>query len=344
VSVESDSAVDGQNSAPLVSVIVPAYRVEKFVAESLRSVQAQTMREWECLVVDDGSDDETARLVADFVTADTRIRLLRQANLGVSGARNTGLKAAAPGARYVAFLDPDDLWCEDALEQLVGVLESDPDAVGAFGYAELMDELGQPILPGVHPTRQFRRRRARWWGIRAMPSSEPVRFEDWVVYGPIWPPAVGLHRRKVVDLVGFFDPQLKQLEDNDFYTRMSRYGYYRPIDRQVAWYRQHYGQVTKRVAEFWYYHDALRRKTWESDLNTPRQRRRVVVAWRVTQARRIARCSRLLIASMFRRQWSSTRRLTKVCLILIAQGMRPGPPTARNDHVYLDVYLGGRDS
>jgi hypothetical protein len=101
--------------------------------------------------------------------------------------------------------------------------------------------------------------------------------------------------------------------------------------------------MTKRVAEFWYYHDALRRKTWESDLNTPRQRRRVVVAWRVAQGRRIARCSKLLVASLFRRQWPKTRRLTKGCLILIAQGIRSGPPTARDERVYLDVYLGGRD-
>jgi glycosyltransferase involved in cell wall biosynthesis len=341
--MESDSPVDGQHSAPLVSVIVPAYRVEKFVAESLRSIQAQTMSDWECIVVDDGSDDETARVVADFVTADPRIRLLRQANLGVSGARNTGVRAATPGARYMAFLDPDDLWCDDALEQLVDVLESDPDAVGAFGYAELMDELGQPILPGLHPARQFRRRRAGRWGIRGMPSSEPVRFEDWVVYGPLWPPAVGLHRRRVVDLIGFFDTQLKQLEDNDFYTRMARHGYYRPIDRQVAWYRQHDGQVTKRIAEFWYFYDALRRKTWDSELNTRMQRRSVVVAWRAGQVRRITRCIKLLIGAVVRRQWTEARRHAKACLVLVAAGLRSHPPQARHEHVNLDVYLGGRD-
>jgi glycosyltransferase involved in cell wall biosynthesis len=342
--VEPDTSANGRDPAPLVSVIVPAYRVEKFVAEALRSVQAQTMRDWECLVVDDGSDDETVRVVAEFVAADPRIRLLPQANLGLSEARNTGLRGAAPGARYVAFLDSDDLWCEDALEQLVGVLENDLDAVGAFGFAELIDEVGEAILPGFHRARQFRRRRARWWGIRGMPSSEPVRFEDWVVYGPLWPPAVGLHRRKIVDLIGFFDPKLKQLEDVDFYTRMSRHGHYRQIDRHVAWYRQHDGQMTKRIAEFWHFHDALRRKTWESDLNTPRQRRRAVIAWRATQGRRIARCGRLLIISMFRRQWAETRRLTKGCLILIAQATRSSPPTGRDERVNLAVYLGGRDT
>jgi glycosyltransferase involved in cell wall biosynthesis len=342
--VESYSAVNDQHSAPLVSVIVPAYRVEKFVAESLRSVQAQTMRNWECLIVDDGSDDQTAGVVADFVAADSRIRLLRQTNLGLSEARNSGLRCATPGARYVAFLDSDDLWCEDALEHLVEALERDPNAVGAFGYAELIDELGKPILPGYHRARQSRRRRVNWWGISGVSASEPVRFEDWIVYGPLWPPAVGLHRRKIVDLVGFFDPQLKQLEDVDFYTRMSRHGYYLPIDHHVAWYRQHDGQMTKRLAEFWYFYDVLRRKTWASESNTRMQRRRVVVAWRVAQGRRLMRCIKLLVASVFQRQWTETRRLTKSCLVLIAQGIRSGPPRARHEDVNLDVYLGGRDT
>ena len=337
------SAQDGRNAAPLVSVIVPAYRVERFVAETLRSVQAQTMRDWECLIVDDGSDDETAGVVAGFVAADSRMRLVRQANLGLSEARNTGLRCATPGVPYVAFLDSDDLWCEDALERLVEALESDPNAVGAFGYAELIDETGEPILPGFHRARQSRRRRANWWGISAVSPSEPLRFEDLVVYGPLWPPAVGLHRRKVVDLVGSFDPQLKQLEDLDFYTRMSRHGYYRPINHHVAWYRQHDGQMTKRIAEFWHSYDALRRKTWESPVNTPRQRHSVVVAWRVTQVRRIARCSKLLVASVLRRQWPDTWRLIRVCLVLLAQAMRTRPPTVSHEHIYLDVYLGGRD-
>jgi len=342
--VEPDSSADGRDPAPLVSVIVPAYRVEKFVAETLRSVQAQTVRDWECLVVDDGSDDETASVVADFVAADPRIHLQRQANLGLSEARNTGLRYATPRARYVAFLDSDDLWCEDALEHLVEALERDPNAVGAFGYAELIDEIGKPILPGYHRARQSRRRRVNWWGIGGVSASEPVRFEDWVVYGPLWPPAVGLHRRRTVDLVGFFDPQLKQLEDVDFYTRMSRHGYYLPIDHHVAWYRQHDGQMTKRLAEFWYFYDALRRKTWASELNTRAQRHSVVVAWRVAQGRRIVRCMKLLVVSVLRRQWTETRRLTKGCLVLIAQGIRSGPPAARHQDVNLDVYLGGRDT
>jgi glycosyltransferase involved in cell wall biosynthesis len=342
--VEPDSSADSGDPAALVSVIVPAYRVEKFVGETLRSVQAQTVRDWECLVVDDGSDDETASVVADFVAADSRIRLLRQANLGLSEARNSGLRCATPSSRYVAFLDSDDLWCDDALEHLIAALEKDPNAVGAFGYAELIDELGKPILPGFHRARQSRRRRANWWGISGVSASEPVRFEDLVVYGPLWPPAVGLHRRKIVDLVGLFDPQLRQLEDVDFYIRMSRHGYYRPIDHHVAWYRQHDGQMTKRVAEFWYFYDTLRHKTWASESNTRMQRRSVVVAWRVTQGRRIARCIKLLAAAVFRRQWTETGRLTKACLVLIAQGIRSGPPRAPHGQVNLDVYLGGRDT
>ena len=210
-------------------MIVPAYRVAKLVGETLRSVQAQTIRNWECLVVDDGSDDGTAEVVRAFAAEDLRIRLFRQAHLGLSAARNTGLKNASRQAPYVAFLDSDDLWCYNALDQLIEALCSDPNAVGVYGYAELIDYAGNPIEQGLHPARQARRRQTCGWTMRTVPAWAPVNFNEWVVAGPLWPPATGLHRREVVDAVGFFDTRLRQCEDVDFYTRMSRHGYHQPL-------------------------------------------------------------------------------------------------------------------
>lgn len=99
-----------------VSIITPAYRAARFIGETIRSVQAQTYREFEMLVVDDCSPDETAAVVERFAATDARIRLLRQpANGGPAAARNRALAEAR--GRWIAFLDSDDLWLPEKLER-----------------------------------------------------------------------------------------------------------------------------------------------------------------------------------------------------------------------------------
>ncbi len=93
---------------PLVSVVVPAFNAGATLRETLASIAAQTYRELEIIVVDDGSTDDTAEIAEGYVNADPRFRLLRQANLGVAAARNTGIRASS--AAYIAFIDADDLW------------------------------------------------------------------------------------------------------------------------------------------------------------------------------------------------------------------------------------------
>jgi Glycosyltransferases involved in cell wall biogenesis len=91
---------------PLVSVVVPVYNVAPHVAEAIASLKAQTLRDFEALIVDDGSTDGSDRAVIAAVDGDARFRVIRQANQGLSGARNTGI-AAAKGD-FLAFLDGDD--------------------------------------------------------------------------------------------------------------------------------------------------------------------------------------------------------------------------------------------
>ena len=99
----------------LVSIVTPAYKAEKIIAETIRSVQGQSYQHWEMLVVEDGSPDGTADVVADFAAADPRVRLIRQANAGPAMARQKALDHAR--GRYIAFLDSDDLWLSDKLER-----------------------------------------------------------------------------------------------------------------------------------------------------------------------------------------------------------------------------------
>ena len=92
----------------LVSIVIPAFNCARTIAETLGSAQGQTHAELDIIVVDDGSTDGTAEIVARHAAADPRIRYLRQANSGVAAARNHGI-AEARGP-YVALLDADDLW------------------------------------------------------------------------------------------------------------------------------------------------------------------------------------------------------------------------------------------
>ncbi|PDT12152.1 glycosyl transferase [Rhizobium sp. J15] len=128
---------------PLVSVVVPAFNASPFIERTLVSATSQTYRALEIIVVDDGSTDDTARLVERAAVNDARIRLLRTANRGVAAARNTGIEAAS--GPYVAFLDADDLWHPAKIEKQVEALERLPDQWAAVyvlhHFINLDDEL-----------------------------------------------------------------------------------------------------------------------------------------------------------------------------------------------------------
>ncbi len=96
-------------SMPLVSIIVPIYNVEQYLAECLDSLVNQTLKDIEIICVNDGSPDNSADIVREYIQADSRIKLIEQENRGLSGARNTGLKVAK--GEYVYFMDSDD-WLE----------------------------------------------------------------------------------------------------------------------------------------------------------------------------------------------------------------------------------------
>lgn len=106
-----------------VSVIIPAYKAQDYIAETIASVQAQDMPDWELIVIDDGSPDATGALVQRLAEQDARIVYHRQDNAGVSAARNKGYSMSR-GA-YIAFLDADDLWLPDNLSAKIALFEAD---------------------------------------------------------------------------------------------------------------------------------------------------------------------------------------------------------------------------
>ena len=128
---------------PTVSIIIPTYNRAGLISECIESVLRQTYKDFEIIVVDDGSDDNTEDILKVF--KDT-IKYIRQENAGVSAARNRGIRESS--GRYVAFLDSDDIWLEDKLELQTDFLEKNPDIVMVCGngiYLDGKDE-GKPVI------------------------------------------------------------------------------------------------------------------------------------------------------------------------------------------------------
>jgi len=130
-------------NAPLVSVIMPAYRAGKYIEAAVASLQAQTLTDWELLVIDDCSPDDTWQIICRLAADDSRIVPMQNAeNLGAAGTRNRGLDLAR--GQYVALLDSDDLWHPNKLEKQLACMEEHRADLSYTGY-RMIDELGKPV-------------------------------------------------------------------------------------------------------------------------------------------------------------------------------------------------------
>ncbi|HWR44301.1 glycosyltransferase family 2 protein [Sporomusa sp.] len=105
----------------LVSIVMPAYNVQNYIGKSIESILLQGYKNWELILIDDGSSDETLKVVESFACDDNRIHIYRQLNSGVSKTRNRGLDLAK--GRYIAFLDGDDFWESSFLEEMIARID-----------------------------------------------------------------------------------------------------------------------------------------------------------------------------------------------------------------------------
>lgn len=128
-------------AAPLVSVIMPSFNAERFIAESIDSVISQTVEDWELIVVDDASADATAAIVSAYRRRDSRIRLIPQrTNQGAAGARNLGLDQAR--GELIAFIDSDDVWHPDKTAKQIAAMDRMHADLSYTGYERLRE--GRP--------------------------------------------------------------------------------------------------------------------------------------------------------------------------------------------------------
>ena len=194
---------------PLVSVVIPLYQTERYIADAMRSVLAQTFEDFELIVVDDGSRDRGPEIAAGF--ADARVRLVGQANRGLAGARNTGIRLAR--GRYIALLDADDCWAPDKLARHVAVMQGNP-AIGlSFSASRLIDGEGRPL------------------GLVQSPSRPGCAAADIFCRNPVGNGSAPVIRRAALDAIAFhdaerdrlcwFDESFRQSEDIECWTRIA---------------------------------------------------------------------------------------------------------------------------
>jgi teichuronic acid biosynthesis glycosyltransferase TuaG len=212
-------------SDDLVSIIMPAYNAEKYIAASIESVLAQTYSDWELIVVDDGSTDSTATVVQEFATSDPRVRYIFQENGRLGKARNTGISNST--GRLIAFLDSDDLWLPTKLEvQTRAMAENNADVVYSKSYVfsdENIDDETQTLTSS------------------AGKFSGPDFFDSLIRYPQI-PVLTVLFKRSALDRVGLFEEgkAYHGCEDYDLWLRLARAGlvFYGMPD-VLARYRRH---------------------------------------------------------------------------------------------------------
>lgn len=210
-----------------VSIIIPAYNQSKYLEFALESVLHQTFTNWECIIVNDGSTDYTEEIAKKYADHDKRFRYIKQENMGLSAARNTGLQLSQ--GKYIGFLDSDDTWEPITLEKTVDFLEKHPSVDIVNGAWDLIDEEGKNI--------------SRKFG----PIKSTNYFDD-LLFKNLFPVHTLLSRRTVFDQCGYFDARLRALEDWDMWMRAASHGFkFGHIMNLIAHYRRHSGAMTMDV-------------------------------------------------------------------------------------------------
>lgn len=198
-----------RSPAPAVSVIIPTYNRGSWLAETVESVLTQSFTDFELLVVDDGSTDDTASVMKHFPS----VRYFRgNENLGVSYARNEGLRHA--GGRYICFLDSDDLWKKDKLKSQVDWMDQRPEYVVSY-----TDEIWIRNGVRVNPMKKHQK------------CSGDI-FNDCLPLC-IVSPSSAMIRSELFDEIGNFDESLPACEDYDFWLRIAAHYPFHFIPRKL---------------------------------------------------------------------------------------------------------------
>ncbi|MFF3356493.1 glycosyltransferase family 2 protein [Streptomyces sp. NPDC002917] len=190
------------SSDPVVSVVIPCHDYARYLPEAVSSVLAQTFRDWELVIVDDGSTDNTVEVAQALIARhpDRRIRLVQQSNGGVSAARNTGIETST--GRYILPLDADDVIAATMLEKTVGVLDSDPGI--AIASTDVFTFTDDDLPPQAMPLPAY---------------SRELLLQRLIMF------YCSLYRRGAWQTVGGYNESMRAGEDWDFWIGCVEHGF-----------------------------------------------------------------------------------------------------------------------
>jgi hypothetical protein len=211
------------SSPPRVSVVLPVYNAERFVGEAIDSILGQTLADFELIVIDDGSTDDTPRILADRVSRDPRIRLIARENRGLTPTLNEGLEGAR--GPFVAIMNADDIALPERLERQVAFLDTHPAVAAVGSQTRLMLADGTPGPSVSLPQTPADVR-------RFLPKASPLAH-----------PAVMFRRAAVVEVRGY-RPQIEPAEDYDLWLRLADRHELANLPNVLLHYRVHGGQST----------------------------------------------------------------------------------------------------
>lgn len=222
---------------PAVSVVIPSYNCEKYIAETISSVLAQTYGDLEVLVVDDGSTDNTRGIVSAFGSP---VRLITQSNSGVCVARNRGAKEAK--GEFICFMDHDDYWFSDKLALQIDAMSSHPECGVVFASFILWNQDATGSFPASNS-----------FDLSQYPEGEDPEYSGWIYHQFLldcWMlTSTAMFRREVFERCGTFDETLPYSEDWDLWLRISREYQFIKLKRPNTLYRQHHRQGNRVVRD-----------------------------------------------------------------------------------------------
>ncbi|MCI0498478.1 MAG: glycosyltransferase [Planctomycetales bacterium] len=234
------------NNPPLVSVVMPSYNHELYIAQAIESVQEQTVRDWELIIIDDASRDQSRQVIERYAANDKRIRtIFHDTNQGIARTFNDGLDAAK--GRYIALFASDDLWIPLKLQKQLPILEKNDNLI-VWSEGLVVDSEGNPT--GELFTENY--------GGKGREKSGDL-FAQLLESSFICGQSCLFKRDNIRNIR--FDPALKYFNDYKFQIDLaSRYSYYF-IPEPLIKYRRHGNNTTSRDSENWWKDTVLLRQT-----------------------------------------------------------------------------------
>ncbi|HTL88074.1 MAG TPA: glycosyltransferase [Leptolyngbya sp.] len=243
---------------PLVSVVIAAYNAEAFISTTLESILAQTYRNFEVIIVDDGSDDRTAEIVRSFAEIDDRIQLIQQSNAGVAASRNLAVQHSS--GTYIAPIDADDIWYPERLEKHVECLESANSSVGlVYSWSMYLTETGD--IKGYSPFGQ-------------LGAVEGNVLAILVFYNFLDNASTAMFRRSCLETVGHYDTELKTCEDWDLYLRIAEQYQFAIVPEYLIGYRQYSGSMSTKCTTMAHFYELIMSRIYQRHPELPSAARR----------------------------------------------------------------------